>query len=114
MNESTRMTHEEWKAEAVRRFGANIMDWAFVCPACNYVAKVQDWQDAGASEGEVAFSCVGRRRAGASEAFSAEGPGPCNYAGGGLIGLNPQEVEASGRVTRVFAFAPETPTNEKS
>jgi hypothetical protein len=109
---STIMTHAEWKAEAVRRFGENAMEWRFVCPACGHVTKVQDWKDACALESEVAFSCVGRHLHGAREAFNGEGPGPCNYAGGGLIGLNPQEVEVSGRVIRVFAFAPETPGEE--
>ncbi len=40
-----------------------------------------------------------------SNTFKKAG-GPCNYAGGGLIGLNPvQVIGDSGRITRMFAFA---------
>lgn len=99
------MTHEEWLAEGERRFGADVANWRFVCPACGHVAAAADWKRAGASQGEVAFSCVGRRLPTCRDAFG-EGPGPCNYAGGGLFQLNPVHVElAPGRALRVFAFA---------
>lgn len=51
---------EAWRDAAVALFGENPMQWRFVCPSCGHVASVQDWKDAGATEGEVAFSCVGR------------------------------------------------------
>lgn len=95
------MTLSELTSEAVARFGPNHYDWAFVCPACKHVATVRDWRDAGANEGEVAFSCVGRHLPNAREAFGT-GPGPCNYAGGGLFGLNPLEVDG----VRYFDLAP--------
>lgn len=95
------MTHEEWAAEGVRRFGVDEMQWRFVCPSCGHVALVRDWKKAGASEGQVAFSCVGRNLPDPVEMF--EKPGPCNYAGGGLIGINPVSIE--GRKENVFAFA---------
>lgn len=90
------MTKNEWKAEGERRFGKNMMKWRFVCPACGHVASTQDWKDAEASENTVAFSCVGRYLSKTPrEAFAADKtkPGPCNYAGGGLFGLNPLEVD---------------------
>jgi hypothetical protein len=94
----------EWQAEARRRFGDDPMNWRFVCPSCGHVASVGDWKAVGASEGEVAFSCVGRHIA--SSKRMCEKPGPCNYAGGGLIGLNPVVITtAPGKTTRVFAFA---------
>lgn len=100
------MTHDEWTAEAVRRFGDDYMRWRFVCPSCGHVASVQDWKDAGAPESAVAFSCVGRWAGGDPEKTFMKQGGPCNYAGGGLIRLNPVVVESEGgKVTRVFAFA---------
>lgn len=81
---------EAWHTEGVRRFGTDELLWRFVCPACGHVAS-------------VAFSCVGRFLKGSREAFGGKGPGPCNYSGGGLFGLNP--VSIKGRVNRVFAFA---------
>ena len=102
------LTHEGWLAEAEQRFGPDAMDWKFVCPSCGHVTAVRDWKAAGASEGQVAFSCVGRNL-GADDArtFRNQG-GPCQYAGGGLFGLNPVRVTlADGKVRDTFEFAPE-------
>lgn len=99
------ITHDEWEAEAKRRFGDNVMNWAFKCPSCHHVAKVRDWQEAGAPEAAVAFSCVGRwMDADDNRTFSRVG-GPCQYAGGGLIGLNPVTVKRDGKDHCVFEFA---------
>ena len=95
------MTLAEWRAEGTRRFGDDPMKWKFVCPSCGHVAAVEDWQNAGAGEGEVAFSCVGRHIKNAGEAFGKKQP--CNYAGGGLFKLNPVKID--GRSDNVFAFA---------
>lgn len=103
------ITHEEWKAEGVRRFGADQRKWAFVCPSCGHVATVADWIEAGADEGEVAYSCVGRRRGvGGEKAFKKSG-GPCNYAGGGLFKLNPVQVTFGDGVRETFEFAGDLP-----
>lgn len=98
------MTIEEWKAEARRRFGDDPLNWKFVCPSCGYVACVKEWRDLGAEEGAVAFSCVGRfiDTADDKSTFSKDG-GPCTYAGGGLIRLNPVIVDGD----PIFAFADE-------
>ena len=81
------------------------MDWKFVCPSCRHVASVKDWKDAGAPEGAIAFSCIGRYTgAGGDKTFRGAG-GPCDYAGGGLFGLNPVEVSLNGEVLWLFAFA---------
>lgn len=109
MGAHIQMTHAEWKSEATKRFGHDPLDWKFVCPSCGHVAAVRDWKDSGATEGEVAFSCIGRhstdpdsaRRA----AFQGSG-GPCDYAGGGLFRLNPVTVTMDGgKELSVFAFA---------
>lgn len=98
-------THEEWTAEAKRRFGDDAMKWRFICPSCGHVAAVKDWKDAGASEGEVAFSCVGRHLdADDAKTFAQKG-GPCQYAGGGLFGLNPVKVKFGDAEHAVFEFA---------
>ena len=101
------LTHEEWKAEAVRRVGPDPMAWRFECPVCHHVASVKDWNDAGATEGAVAFSCVGRWTGGkVRQAFEESGKGPCNYAGGGLFRLNPVTVTGGpGGDHHVFEFA---------
>ena len=108
------MTAEEWRAEAIRRFGPDRMKWRFVCPSCKHEASIADWKAAGAKEGHVAFSCVGRNQGVgdgdaakvAAAAFKGKG-GPCNYAGGGLFALNPVEVNTGPdtKPVRLFAFA---------
>ena len=103
------MSEAEWLSEAARRFGTDKMKWRFVCPSCGHVASVQDWKDAGANSGAVAFSCVGRYTgdpdAAAKAAFKKAG-GPCNYTGGGLFRINPVTVmHASGESADYFEFA---------
>jgi hypothetical protein len=96
---------EEWQARARELFGNNPEQWKFTCPSCGHVASVGDWRKAGASEGEIAFSCIGRHSEYASE--FGRPPGPCNYAGGGLFRLNP--VQVGNCPDRIFQFAdPET------
>lgn len=102
------MTYQEWIAEAERRFGTDCMKWRFVCPVCKHVQSVQDYKDAGAPETAAAFSCVGRWLPNQRDAFERDGVGPCNYAGGGLLRLNPVEVVMDdGTVSHAFAFAEE-------
>lgn len=104
------LTPDDWRAEAERRFGANRMLWKFVCPSCHHVASVQQWKDAGATEGEVAFSCIGRHTETPAKAEAAafkRAGGPCNYTGGGLFKYNPIKVSLGSDTPalHVFAFA---------
>lgn len=95
------MTKEEWIKQGTEIFGADQMTWKFVCPVCGYVQSVADYKEAGAPFSAVAFSCIGRYLKTSRDAFSKEGDGPCNYAGGGLLKLNPVEVDGE----RYFDFA---------
>lgn len=95
------MTKAEWLAEGKKRFGDNHRNWKFKCPACGHVASVQDYKDAGAKAGHVAFSCIGRFLSDKPRDTFLSGKGPCNYAGGGLIDLNPLEVDGG----HYFEFA---------
>lgn len=107
-----RLGHADWMKEGEARFGADMRRWAFVCPSCSHVATVADWEAAGAPESAAALSCVGRwLGADGSKTFRLAG-GPCNYAGGGLISLNPVEVVFEERLVRVFEFAPGPATGE--
>lgn len=103
------LSAEQWRAEASRLFGPDALKWRFLCPSCGHVAAVEDWKNAGAKDTQAAFSCVGRYiGADDSHTFKKDG-GPCTYAGGGLIGLNPVSVRGeNGVITRVFAFAEAT------
>lgn len=102
-------SYEAWLAEGIRRFGPDKRDWRFVCPSCGFEQSVRDYKAASAPLDAVAFSCVGRWREQAIEAFG-KGQGPCNYAGGGLFKMNPVTVIGIGTC---FAFAPTTSTKER-
>ncbi len=106
-HKARQVSESDWKAEAARRFGPDPMAWRFVCPVCGHVASVKDWRDAGAGNGEVAFSCVGRHRQGAKDAFAqGDASKGCTYAGGGLFRLNPVHVvREDGQAYDVFEFA---------
>jgi hypothetical protein len=97
------LTLEAWYAEGTRLFGTDRMKWRFVCPVCLHVQSVEDYRNAGATEGMVAFSCVGRATGAGS--FDAKRGGPCNYAGGGLFKLNPVTLKLpDGEQITVFEF----------
>lgn len=98
------LTLEEWRAEGARLFGPDEMAWRFICPACDFVASRKDWANAGAPDDAVAFSCIGRWVDGSRYAFEY-GPGPCDYAGGGRLRLNPVTVVSGDVTLDVFDFA---------
>ncbi|MEH2191011.1 MAG: VVA0879 family protein [Nostoc sp.] len=97
------MTKDEWLIEGMGLFGKDGLRWKFKCPCCGHIASTQDYKNAGAPSSAVAFSCIGRWMPAHKEAFDDKDKRkiPCNYAGGGLINVNPVEVD--GR--KVFDFA---------
>lgn len=96
--------YSDWHAEGVELFGPDELAWRFVCPSCGHVATPNDWKAAEAPEGAVAFSCVGRWMPETKGEIFAKS-GPCNYAGGGLFGLNPVRIVLdNGKEHRIFAF----------
>lgn len=91
---SRTLTLKEFQAEAAQRFGDDPMNWKFICPVCGYVASAQDYKDAGAPQGAIGFSCIGRYRG--ATCFTVKGQGPCDYTGGGLFQLNPVHLKDIG------------------
>lgn len=99
--------HEDWRDEAVRRYG-DLKKIKFKCPVCGYVATPEEWKKYGGTDGQIGFSCVGRLMPAPERAFGGgkKNGGPCDYAGGGLIRLNPVTVELEeGGSIDVFDFA---------
>lgn len=98
---------DDWMKEGEKLFGKDQLNWEFICPVCKYVAKTSDWKEAGAPEGTVAFSCVGRwRKEGeVPQAFQDNiKKGPCNYTTGGLFNLSPVKVKHEGKTISLFDF----------
>jgi hypothetical protein len=101
------MTESAWRAEGALLFGPDPSQWKFRCPCCGHVAKVRDFptDNEGASP-MAGFSCVGRVNPEVAREAFGEGAGPCNYAGGGLICLNPVHVKMeTGEVVKMMEFA---------
>lgn len=106
MTDSRELTFEEWNVEGTKRFGKNKLDWKFQCPSCGYVASVNDYKSAGAPEGAVGYSCIGRYGKFDRVGQMLTGQAPCNYAGGGFIPINPWLVtDMDGKKHQLFAFA---------
>jgi len=70
--------------ELKRRFGENMLDWSFVCPACGKVSTVRDFKNAGAQPNDSFQNCIGRFTGkGSPTKKSKDG---CNWAAYGLFG----------------------------
>lgn len=83
--------HEQWLEEGKRRFGADPLQWRFVCPACGHVQTMQDFKDLHADPQRGYQECIGRvwnaqGKDGARSGLSGDGPGPCDWAAYGLFG----------------------------
>ena len=105
-----KITFKEWIEKGKEIFGTDDRRlWKFKCPSCGFVQSFQDFLDAGATEddslGMIGFSCVGRVMEKKGQ-FLKDKKQPCNYAGGGLIGLNPVTIIApNGTEHNYFEFA---------
>lgn len=109
-----KITHSAWMEEGKRIFGPDPLKWKFVCPSCGYIAAVEEWRDAKAPEGAVAFSCVGRYTGSKKEMGDKTG-GPCNYTSGGLFNISPVTIILEdGKESSAFAFSEseKSPTSE--
>lgn len=100
-----RLKYAEWRAEGMKRFGQDEMKWRFRCPCCGHIATGEDYEAAGAPQNAIGFSCIGRWIGAKRQSLGGRGPGPCDYAGGGLFRLGPVEVEHLGDRVRMFEFA---------
>lgn len=102
-------TLKEWQDEGKRRFGNNVENWAFKCPACGKVSTGQEFKDAGATPNDMYQTCIGRHTGkGTPTKDSKEG---CNWAAFGLFGtLNGGDtvVAEDGKEIQVFSMAEAT------
>jgi hypothetical protein len=109
MGTKTEFTFEEWKNKGKELFGIDRKKWKFKCPACGFIQTFEDFIKAGATEDEaygmIGFSCVGRVMKEKGQ-FLKDSKQPCNYAGGGLITLNPLTITTpDGEKHNFFDFA---------
>jgi hypothetical protein len=99
------VTLEDFVARAEALFGTDRMNWRFVCPGCGHIASIREYKDAGAPEGAVGFSCIGRYLENCRDWLTGTGNGPCNYTAGGLLGIAPIElIGPDGKKSPCFAL----------
>lgn len=113
------MTHDEWVAEATKRFGESPLGWTFRCPNCGHRASVADFEAVLTGSGARATAeCIGRVMAetGAGPSFDAlralsfsagtPAGGPCDWAAFGLLSRpDTVTVVRDGREINAFPFA---------
>lgn len=106
---------KDWHALATEKFGKDARHWKFVCPVCKTEQTAQDFMNAGVAEDDakssIAVECIGRwlPKSDSQKAFGDKKRKkgvPCDYAGYGLLKLNPVPVEfEDGTVFNAFDFA---------
>ena len=103
-----KMTKEAWLTKGKELFGPDMTIWEFVCPGCGHIQKVEDFRqfkDRGASPDSAYCECIGRYSGGKSWANDkASKPGPCDYAGYGLLRISPVIVIDGDKEIHCFAF----------
>nr|WP_217364866.1 VVA0879 family protein [Brevibacillus sp. HD1.4A] len=101
-----KQTLEEWRNEAIERFGESAREWAFQCPKCGNVQTALDFVEKSVmglndAANAVYQECIGRH---------VEGDG-CNWAAYGLFGTFGKGriviAPDDGREVEVFDFATE-------
>ena len=104
-----KMTFKEWVEKGEKLFGKDMLKWEFVCPGCGHVQKVEDfrqYKDKGAKPDNAYCECIGRYSGGKSWMNDKQSkPGPCDYAGYGLLNICPVlVVKDDGKEVSSFAF----------
>ena len=98
----------EWREEGNRRFGDDIEDWKFVCPACGRVNTGQEFKDLGATPDDSYTTCIGRHNGKGVTPNKSDPKYGCDWAAFGLFGTMGKGdivVTDDGKETHIFAFA---------
>ena len=104
-------TLQEWQAEGNRRFGNDIKNWKFVCPACGRINFGYEFYKAGATPNDMYATCIGRHNGkGEQPQKSKKAHDGCDWAAFGLLKTMNKGViviKDDGKETEIFAFADE-------
>jgi hypothetical protein len=98
---------EEWRNEATKLFGENVLDWKFKCPACGHVASIGDFKEHGGDPNDAYQKCIGRVNGEGTKNQTDLGDG-CNWAAFGLFGTAGKGrtvISEAGNEVEVFDFA---------
>ena len=101
------ITQAEWEETGRRLYGDNRLLWKFRCPSCGNVQCAEDFRQYKVEAANTYSNCIGRFDGIHGDTPMGTIPGPCNYASGGLLNINPVCVEIDGKQYFLFAFADE-------
>lgn len=102
-----RQSLDEWRSEAVKRFGDDPKEWKFVCPSCGMIQSVKDFLELGGCPDDAAQECIGLHKWKSSlKPGDALGCGCTSYGIIGTMGKGRIVTDLKGYSAEVFDFAP--------
>jgi len=104
---------EEWKAEAIKRFGKDPLTWKFVCPNCGHVQCGQDFMNINMRSPaaidptrSTPYPVKDCKNTAYQECIGRYGVGTgCDYCAFGLIDSDTKVVTPDGKKIPIFPFA---------
>lgn len=77
---------KDWLDKGVEKYGKDMSNWKFKCPACGHVSSGQDFINAGDIADSVYKICIGRVNGKGVDGLKEKDKGHgCNWAAGGLF-----------------------------
>lgn len=120
------ISYDDFRAEAVKRFGEDPRHWKFVCPACGTKQSPADLLATGKfvpGSGQVnkvvGYSCIGRFTGQGDDGIAAKNRGlawdkGCNWTLGGLLQIHDIElIDEDGEAHPHFDLAPTEVCDER-
>ncbi len=99
----TEYEYAEWKKEIEKRFGDNILDWKFKCPACGKITSGAEMKEIGAKANDLPQKCIGNFK-GQGEPDPENNKNGCNWKAYGLFQIG-NTVIKDGKEISVFPLA---------
>jgi hypothetical protein len=90
---------EEWRNEAIARFGEKASEWKFICSACEHIQSVGDFREKDLDPQKSYTNCMGR----------FDPTIDCNWVSYGLLGSLDKGrivITEDGEKSEIFDFAP--------
>jgi hypothetical protein len=97
-------TEKEWKKIITERFGEDILDWKFRCPACGKITSGKEFKEAEAEANDIFQKCIGNFT-GQGEPDPGNNQNGCNWKAYGLFKLGDVVITDDGKEIDVFPIA---------
>lgn len=94
-------TEKEWKKIIIERFGEDIVNWRFKCPACGKITSGKEFKEAGAEPKDIYQKCIGNFK-GQGEPDPENNQNGCNWKAYGLFRFGDVVITDDGQEIAVF------------